>query len=90
MVATADLRRRPIALTEETTLIYLLSSPLALRPCRPLRRGALVDLQVTLRCSHFQSIRAVDGPREAHVEASHRVPATLYSSSILEPALFMY
>ena len=90
MVATADLRRRPIALTEETTLIYLLSSPLALRPCRPLRRGALVDLQVKLRCSHFQAIRAVDGPREAHVEASHRVPATLTPSSFPAPALFMY
>ena len=77
MVATADLRRRPIALTEETTLIYLLSSPLALRRCRPLRRGALVDLQVQSRSPHFQAIRAVEGPREAHVEASHRVPATL-------------
>ena len=53
------------------------SSLAVLQPCRPLRRGALVDLQIKLRCSHFQAISAVEGPREAHVEASHRVPATL-------------
>ena len=80
MVATADLRRGPITVTEETTLIYLLSSPLTLRRCRPLRRGALIDLQVQSRSPHFEAICAVESRQDAHVEASHRVPATLASN----------